>query len=114
MNQYENQNSPRVWIFLAIVALVAVAIYLSLGRGYGKVSPRSYKVATALYGACLSKSEARLEKISQLIVDDEATDEPIPDHEATWLTSIVEQAKNGDWESAAQSSKRMMEDQVEY
>ena len=114
MKDSKVNNSVGKWILLAIGLLVIVGIYLSSGRGYGKVSDRSYKVATALYSACLSKSEARLEKVSQLIVDDEDTDQPIPSHERAWLTSIVEQAQGGDWAAAAQSSKRMMEDQVEY
>lgn len=114
MKNSNANNSAGKWIVLAIGLLVIIGIYLSSGRGYGKVSDRSYKVATALYSACLSKSEARLEKVSQLIGDDKGTDEPIPSHERVWLTSIVEQAQDGDWASAAQASKRMMEDQVEY
>ena len=114
MKNTQEKSSIGKWILAAIALLVIVGIYLSSGRGYGKVTDRSYKVATALYGACLSKSEERLEKVSLLIVDDEGVDAPIPSHERAWLTSIVEQAQNGDWESAAQSSKRMMEDQVEY
>ncbi len=114
MKRPKPESSAGKWILLAVGLLVIVGIYLISGRGYGKVSERSYKVATALYGACLSKSEARLEAISQLIVDDKDTEEPIPSHELAWLTSIVEQAQDGNWESAARSSKRMMEDQVEY
>ena len=116
MKESQNGSSTGKWVLLAIglLVIVTIGIYLSTGRGYGKVSDRSYKVATALYGACLSKNEARLEKISQLIVDDEGTEEPIPSHERVWLETIVEQAQDGNWESAAKSSKRMMEDQVEY
>jgi len=114
MNKSQQNSSTGKWILLAVGLLVIVGIYLSTGRGYGKVTDRSYKVATALYGACLSKSEERLEKVSLLIVDDEGVDEPIPSHERAWLEAIVEQAQDGNWESAAKSSKRMMEDQVEY
>ena len=115
MKDSKASSSTGKWILLATgLLVVTVGIYLSSGRGYGKVSDRSYKVATALYGACLSKNEARLEKIGELIVDEEGVDEPIPSHERAWLTSIVERAQEGDWASAAQSSKRMMEDQVEY
>ena len=105
------------WILLAVGLLIIIAaIYLSSTRGYGKVSDRSYKIATALYGACLSKSEARLETIGQLISDasEDSSDEPIPNRERAWLNSILQQAQDGDWESAAESCKRMMEDQVEY
>jgi len=116
MKDSQNGSSVGKWVLLAIglLVMVTIGIYLSVGRGYGKVSDRSYKVATALYGACLSKNEARLEAVSKLIVDDEGADESIPSHEREWLTSIVEQAQDGNWESAAKSSKRMMEDQVEY
>ena len=114
MKDSKANNSAGKWIVLAIGLLVVIGIYLSSGRGYGKVSDRAYKVATALYSACLCKSEARLEKVSQLIANDESIDQPIPSHERAWLASIVEQAQEGDWAAAAQSSRRMMEDQVEY
>ena len=116
MKEAKADSSTGRWILLPIglMVMVVIGIYLTTGRGYGKVTDRSYKVATALYGACLSKSDARLEKISLLIIDDESTEEPIPSHERAWLTAIVEQAQDGKWESAAKSSKRMMEDQVEY
>jgi len=101
MKDSKENRSALKWILLAIVLLVGIGIYLSTGRGYGKVSDRSYKVATALYSACLSKSEARLEAVSKLIVDDESGEQPIPSHEREWLTSIIEQAQDGNWESAA-------------
>jgi len=114
MNAPRKNHAARKPLFVGVSLLLLVGMLFTTGCGYGKVSDRSYKVATALYGACLSKSEARLEKISQLIVQDETTEEPIPSHELVWLESIVEQAQEGNWESAAQSCKRMMKDQVEY
>lgn len=111
----KNSHSSSVvrWIVLAVALSVVVGVYFSMGRGYGKVSDRSYKYATALYSVCLSKSGERLEKVSALIEKD-TVDELIPSHEHGWLASIVGRAQDGDWESAAKSSKRMMEDQVEY
>ena len=114
MKNSQQSGSLSKWIFVAIGVLVIIGIYLGSNRGYGKVSDRSYKVATALYGVCLSQNEERLEKVSLLLVDTADGEDSIPSHERAWLTSIVQTARNGNWESAAKASKRMMEDQVVY
>lgn len=98
------------------VILIGAAIMFCSSQGYGKVSPRAYEVSTALYGACLAKSDARLESIEGLLDEDaEAEDaSTVSEDERRWLESMIRTARDGDWESAAKSARRMMEDQVEY
>lgn len=100
---------------LAVILVAAASIFLISNQGYGKVSRESYDMATAIYGACLAKSEIRLQKIEQLIhINNRTAPDPMTDRERKWLKSIIQKAKNGNWESAANSARRMMEDQIEY
>ena len=38
----------------------------------------------------------------------------VSENERRWLESMIRTARDGDWKSAANSARRMMEDQVEY
>lgn len=97
----------------AIILVVAASIYLLTNRGYGKVSRETYDVATAIYSACLSKSEPRIEKIEQMMLErDETVEDPMTDQERRWLDSIIQKARNGYWESAAKDARQIMEDQT--
>lgn len=102
-------------VILAVVAalLLGVAITFLTDRGYGKVSPDAYEVSKALYGACLAKSDARLDAVEALFDDDSDQAVELNDKERRWLESMIATAKEGNWESAATSARRMMEDQVE-
>lgn len=120
---------------IGVVALVAIiALVVFLNRGYGTVSYPAYKIATALYGACLAKSEPRIDAIQLLLSESEdqgdrqdqsdqrdVTDpdigsnglefDKISQQERTWLQSIIDAAKSADWNTAATEAKRLMEDQ---
>lgn len=99
---------------LAIFLIATASIYLIANRGYGKVSRESYDMATAIYGACLAKSEPRVEKVEQLILaSDGSANDPMTKQERQWLIGIIQKAKNGNWDSAANSARRIMEDQIE-
>ena len=107
--------SKLLWPILGVM-LIGTVIMVWTSQGYGKVSPRAYEVSTALYGACLAKSDARLESIENLL-DEDADREDTPgvsENERRWLESMIRTARDGDWKSAANSARRMMEDQVEY
>ena len=103
---------------IRIPVLIGVAVLLVLGglfyfnRGYGEVSPKTYEYATALFSICNRKDEARLEKISEMINESVASEE-VSETEAGWLLAIVDEAKSGEWESALEDSRNLMEDQVD-
>ena len=107
-------QSLMATILVAVVFLVTGIIYWC-SSGYGKVSDDAYAVAKTLVGTCLAKSDERLEKVVSLLEGD-GENEPleITDRERQWLESMIQKARNGDWESAANSARQMMEDQVEY
>lgn len=106
-------NSSKLPIVALLAAVIVIAAFYFLDRGYGKVSPDAYAVATSLYGACLSKSEDRLSAIEKILNGDAAQKIEISTEEYEWLTDIVSTARNGNWKSASSSARQMMEDQVE-
>ena len=101
-----------VGLMVAVVVIVMILMFF-LNRGYGKVSHEAYQVATALYGACLSKSAPRIEKIQELLhggsAEFDATS--ISPREKQWLIEVVRQAQESQWGAAAAAAKRMMVDQ---
>jgi hypothetical protein len=103
-------------IVLPIVSLLLVGglIMFWSSRGYGKVSPDAYEVSKALYGACLAKNDSRLDSVEELCEEGTEHGLEITDTERRWLKSMVDTARKGDWKSAAQSARQMMEDQVEH
>jgi hypothetical protein len=127
---------PSTLIRLSLL-LVSCGFLIGCG-GYGKVSPGAYQSATALFSACKAKTNDRLDKVEAFIqqqpvlseadLADSATnvdhkqktgaplpaDLPITATEKSWLQQIIADARQGNWESAAKSCRRIMEDQVEY
>ena len=101
-------------IIVGAVFLVAViVICASAFRGFGTISDNAYQLATATYGACMAQSVERLDRV-QSMLDDEEFVSGMSKKEVRWFKSIFEQARNNQWQAAAQTAKRMMEDQVEY
>jgi len=97
----------------AAAAIIAAALLSQLaGCGYPQVSPKTYELSKALYSVCNQKSAERLPIISELIQDSLA-DGSIGESEGKWLNDIIAIAQNGDWESAAQSARRILADQVD-
>lgn len=93
----------------SIVIFVALGLlYILVFRGYGEVSPKAYEFASAIYGACLTKNQTRLQKAAELI----AADEELPDNERRILNSMIQTAQNGSWESAAANAKRLLKAQA--
>lgn len=117
MTRTNNSSSWRTVIGIVLVCGLVLVSYLSFNRGYGKVSYPTYQVATALYSACLSKSEARVDQIKSLLEDEGNPQEfdiaSITDKERVWLSAIIRKAKSSDWESAAAEAKRMLDDQLQ-
>lgn len=119
-------NTKTVSASVAILMVVAIAIFYFAAGGYGKVSPKTYQCATALYGACMAKDAIRLDRVEAMVMaggipeaDDGPTraksDEmPMSEREKSWLLAIINQARAGSWKSAAASAKKMMEDQVDF
>ena len=93
---------------------LAAVILLSFAGcgGYGEISPHSYEYATALYSICNRQDKARLDPFSEQLIAARDAGE-LPAHEAQWMEDIADLARDGQWEDAAQKSRRMLMDQVE-
>lgn len=99
------------FILVGLLAVLGIGYFFFSDPGYGKVSNTTYRAATALYSAALAKSAIRLDAVSDFL--DEQPSDAVPQHELVWLQEIIELGKNGEWDAAAHSAKRIMEDQIE-
>ncbi|MCG8651433.1 MAG: hypothetical protein MI861_16450 [Pirellulales bacterium] len=97
---------------LAIGLAVALAVHWFADRGYGEISPLGYQYATALYSCCNQCDQERLEKISQMI-DESHQKQELDAKEKGWLLAIIQQGRQGQWESAAAEVRALMVDQVQ-
>lgn len=106
-------SASRNTLLVVLLCLVIAGIgYWWMGRGYGEVQPMTYELSTALYSACLKRNDDHLSKVVEMI--EKAPPDELPENERAWLDDIVGIAKRGNWESAANKAKRMMQDQVTY
>ncbi len=98
---------------LIMVGLLAIAGGLAwiLNRGYGKVSPRGYEIATSLLSICNRRDTYRLATIEKLTRESLVAGTLQP-REARWFGSIIGKAKSGRWERAAADVRQLMDDQV--
>jgi hypothetical protein len=97
-------------VFL-LAAILVVWGYLWMNQGYGEVSQQTYEFSKAIYGACLAKSEQRLDKIQNLL--DDSSGDQLPGHERKWLEAIISNARAENWKVAAKEARSMMEDQAQ-
>jgi hypothetical protein len=101
------------WFAASVLAgVVLVFGFWWLNQGYGKVSPLTYQYSKALYSACLTKNEGQLAKVEELLAKSDSAE--LPANERQWINAILTEAREGEWDSAAQKARRMMEDQVQF
>ena len=103
----------RKQTLLPCVILMGIVVATALiwsNQGYGKVSAHAYELSKAIYGACLSRSEERIEKIEFLLTNTDTS--KISKRELKWLGQITQQAKEGNWESASLAAKEILDDQI--
>lgn len=80
--------------------------------GYGTVSPAAYDHAIALYQLCNLQRVEKLDAVAAQI-ETAHTSGKITDTEAEWLSAIVGDAREGNWEAAAREARKIVADQVE-
>lgn len=106
-------NASR-WIVLgSIVLILLVAVGYWLQRpAYGEIGRKGYDYAMALSSACSGRSQARVAKISQMITQSEEAGE-LNAAESNWLQQIVQQTNTGNWETAYENVRLLMQCQTE-
>ncbi len=107
----ESNRSTGI-VAIVVIALAILAAVAWFNQGYGEVSSKTYELSTALYTACMNRSEVHLSKVEELLGTE--ANESIPSGERQWLQQIIDRARSGDWETAAKSARQIMEDQVDY
>lgn len=94
-----------------ILAISCSLLALPGCGGYGKVSPLAYEYAKALYSICNRRNPEKLVVVRQKVATSLEKEE-ISERESSWLGDIIAQAEAGEWKSAEQQARRLMEDQV--
>ena len=80
---------------------------------YQGISPTAYQYAKALYGVTNRKRSEKLNEVNNLITSSEQ-EGTITSEEADWLLGVIDDARQGNWETAQQTARKMMRDQVQY
>lgn len=95
-----------------VILLTCMIFATGCGREYAGASEQTYKIATALVNICDRKAEDKFEVVETLI-DDGVRDGKVSEREAGYLRDIVQQAKDGEWESAEARARQVLSDQVQ-
>jgi len=104
--------SQKRIVLLGIAILVIAVVSLKGCGSYSEVNRLTYEHAKALYAACNSKKDDRLEKCSAMIAEAESAQE-ISGKEAGYLREIVSVAQDGQWEDAQAMARQLMTDQAD-
>ena len=99
-------------ICLVLLSTMMLSVTFAGCSQYGEVSPKAYEISSALYSVCNRKDESRLDQVQQLIVEAANSDE-LSSSEQEWLLDIVEAGRAGNWMSAGQDARTMMEEQIQ-
>lgn len=113
----KEQSEYRVWPRRFrhpgwMTKFACVCLICCLGCGYPEVSPQAYDITKALYSVCNLKREGDLDKVTDTI-SKAVTNSQLSEDESEWLLAIVEKARNGEWEVAAQEAHSILKDQVD-
>lgn len=104
-------ESARLVCGKIILAISCLILLNCVGCGYPEVSPKTYEISKTLYSVCSLKQEQNLTRVADVI--SQACDaQEVSASECAWLMDIVEQAQNGQWESATSEVRRILEDQT--
>jgi hypothetical protein len=85
---------------------------LTMLPAMGRSHAGAYECATALYSICNQRDADRLEVLAHKIKSAESAGDLSAD-EVSWLTRIVESARQDKWTQAAAEARKIMSDQVE-
>lgn len=108
LQNWASRLNWRTWI----AWLAGICLFAGQGCSYPEVSPKAYEISKALYSVCNLKRKDDLDKVSDAISAAVKTAE-LSKTESEWLTAIVEQARSGEWEEAADEARAILQDQID-
>lgn len=91
-----------------------LVLSLVLGTGCGSnptLSQPGYKQALAVFNAVSRKDEVAISKLHDIITKSKS-DSEVPASEADILLAVIENAKQGNWESATARMRKLLEKQA--
>ena len=89
------------------ILILCLGLISIIGCGYGTISPKTYEYAKGLYTISNLKKSDQLDRASKLIEESLSKNE-ISSQEAGWLNEIISLSKNGNWEAASLSARKML------
>ncbi len=107
----EKQPKSIVYVGVLLLAFIVCAVWF-FNSGYGETSEQGYQYAVALYSTCNQRDANRLEKVAGLIAQAHDKGE-ISAAEQRWLSGIIRQGRDGDWDAASQAVRDLMKEQVQ-
>lgn len=106
--------SHQTKLIAAGVALLVFFAFFVRGCGqYPEVNEVTYEHAKALYSVCNRRDSEHLEVCETLIVE-AAANQQLSRTETSYLTDIIDTARNGEWAEALAMSRQLMQDQVQH
>lgn len=106
-----NTKSKLISLRGAGAAALLVGLSLAAGCGYPSVNEAAYSLARTTYNVCSLENESQLPQLRELITT-AAEQGEISESESAMLLELVERAEAGDWESAREETRHLLEDQV--
>lgn len=104
--------SHEIRLLFAGLLLLAATVFFVQGCGqYDTVNATTYEHAKALYSACNRRDRQRLEVCANMIAEAAANDE-LSSTEKSYLTDIIEAARNDQWDESLAMSRQLMVDQL--
>lgn len=105
-------NKVKLWTAGAATVLLIALVLWWMNLGYAKVSDKGYQFAMAMTSICNQRDSARLAVISaQIRASSDASE--LPEYDSRVLLGIAQRAEVGEWKTASELIRRLMEDQVE-
>ncbi|MEM0924907.1 MAG: hypothetical protein AAGJ83_02610 [Planctomycetota bacterium] len=95
-----------------IVLFIGIASAVLLRPAKVSLDPGGYEIAMALYRVCNQRSDVGLDQLEIKLREYELASGPNQE-QASELRAIVSEARDGNWESALRSCRKLLEDQVE-
>ena len=99
------RRSVGGWSIVAASLFVVIA-----GCGYSEIAAPAYELADMLYRVCDRRSNAQMDKFTELLNQRHAAG-AVSDKEHQVLLDIVEVAKRGDWSAAKGMVRELMQAQ---
>ncbi|WP_164103283.1 hypothetical protein [Candidatus Laterigemmans baculatus] len=94
-------------------SIALLGLVLCSGCGYPRVSPAAFETAKVVENLCNLETAPQIPQARALVAEQLRSGEITPD-EAALLEEILDEAEAGDWATASEQARQLLEAQNEY